>query len=370
MFLDGFKNETLWSQSFVSRVQQLSQSTEIIETISESALGKLTPRPIHQILQLIKNLSSLNFPKPIPFMYALVATLLEQYIYSSAPMCQAMQNALDIFKEAKATKKILFILSSGHSTDGDPRGIAQELKKHDVTIVTCYLTHETIKDPKCLYNSPQETMLDPSEGRRVLFDISSSIMNTNPAVSYLVDLHWRLPQSGESRLFFQACNLDGMNEVDFKSNSARYAMLFNALGDILEKLYLATKITRINAGFKAKNQHGKTCYANAIAAVFYLAMHRIVGREGGYPTFHDIKIDLIKKYGSEGANAKSVIHNESPKYRLRYKEVDEDGARQAVLHRRPVVTTFYLRANQWDKFSTFFKETRTGILKREDIGGE
>lgn len=34
---------------------------------------------------------------------------------------------------------------------------------------------------------------------------------------------------------------------------------------------------------KPKVQEGKTCYANAIAAVFHLAMHCIVGRDGGIP---------------------------------------------------------------------------------------
>ena len=42
----------------------------------------------------------------------------------------------------------------------------------------------------------------------------------------------------------------------------------------------------LNLSQRSKKE--KTCYANAIAAVYHLAMHRIVDREGGVPEFKDI----------------------------------------------------------------------------------
>ena len=99
-------------------------------------------------------------------------------------------------------------------------------------------------------------------------------------------------------------------------------------------------------------------------------MHRIVGRDGGYPDFYKIRQDIILEYGKYGANPKSVMAKVGPTYRLHFQSVDELGARKTLNRRRPLVTTFYLRANQWEKFSAFYRRTPKGILQRRDIGGK
>ena len=67
------------------------------------------------------------------------------FIYGSTPMCMAMYEALRIFKQTCVdTMKVLFILSDGQSTDGDPLPIAEELRALGVCIVTCYLTSDHI----------------------------------------------------------------------------------------------------------------------------------------------------------------------------------------------------------------------------------
>lgn len=45
---------------------------------------------------------------------------------------------------------------------------------------------------------------------------------------------------------------------------------------------------------------------------------------------------------------------------LRFREVDEEGARQAVLHRRPVLTTFRLSSSGWDTFCKHFGSAAAG----------
>jgi hypothetical protein len=49
---------------------------------------------------------------------------------------------------------------------------------------------------------------------------------------------------------------------------------------------------------------------------------------------------------------------------LRFRRVDEDGARQAVLQRRPVLSTFYLSGPGWEAFGRHFSnnDTRTAVL--------
>jgi hypothetical protein len=54
---------------------------------------------------------------------------------------------------------------------------------------------------------------------------------------------------------------------------------------------------------------------------------------------------------------------------LQFRKVDEDGARQAVLHRRPVLTTFYLSKSGWDAFTQHFGSVAasSSVLTRDHM---
>ena len=281
-------------------------------------------------------------------------------------MCEAMQNAFSIFKQAaQDVSKVLFILSDGKLTDGNPLPIAEQLRALGVQIVTCYLTADYIEKPKRLLD-----VKDPEwgEGQSVLFEMNSTMPNTHTPVSYLVDHGWELPPSGESRLFLQANSLQVVNKL-CEIVVSHMADSCDALVDLLEKVPLATYINQTNADFVPKEQDGGTCYANAIAAVFHLAMHRIVGREGGIPDFYKIRHDIIKEYGENGANTEEVLEKlcNSPEYRLRFHEVDETGARKAINKRQPVVARFRLYDEEWKKFKQFFRQNEKGILTKRDV---
>ena len=282
-------------------------------------------------------------------------------------MCKALSQAEIIFRTTEAKPKVLFIVSDGDSTDGDPRPLAERLRDMGVTIVTCFLTSEDIDKPERLYYSATE--FSSTDGGKTLFEMSSSMKNTHTPISYLVDAGWELPLSGESRLFIQANSLDVVNEF-CKTVVSQLTQSCDALVHLLGKVPLATYINQQNANFEPQQQEGFTCYANAIAAVFYLAMQRIIGREGGIPDFNEIRDDLITKYGVNGANTESVLKLARCKYRLRVREVDERGARKAINKRRPVVAKFRLYKEQWTKFEEFYKRTPKGILTRDDVTGE
>lgn len=53
---------------------------------------------------------------------------------------------------------------------------------------------------------------------------------------------------------------------------------------------------------------------------------------------------------------------------LRFHKVNEEGARQAVLHRRPVLITFYLSKSGWDTFTQHFEYLVTSrVLNRAQM---
>ena len=120
-------------------------------------------------------------------------------------------------------------------------------------------------------------------------------------------------------------------------------------------------------GFKANEQDRGTCYANASAAVLHLAMRRILGRENGYPDFHELKNEMIKAYGSDGADTRKVLQKICPKYRLRSQIVCINGAKEAVAKKRPVVARFRLTHDEWKAFSIFYKTNPMGILTQNEL---
>ena len=288
---------------------------------------------------------------------------IKPYIFGGTPMRKALDTAMGNFRGASQQHKVLFLLSDGDSGDGDPRLIAEQLCRKGVTIVTCFLTSDNIQNPRILLDSSSGLQCG---GRRVLFEISSTMKNTHTPISYLVDAGWELPLSGESHLFIQANSLDVVNEF-CKIVVSQLGETCDALVSLLHKVPLATYINQTNADFEPKEQEGGTCYANAIAAVFHLAMHRIVGRKGGIPTFEVIRDRIIREYGRAGANTKTVLARVCQEYRLHYREVDEAGARKAINERRPVVARFSWYGDQARKFKEYFGKEPRGILRRSDM---
>jgi hypothetical protein len=141
----------------------------------------------------------------------------------------------------------------------------------------------------------------------------------------------------------------------------------DSLSELLVSVDLDIYISLSISDFKAKNQQCETCYANASAAVLHLAMQRILGREGGYPSFDKLKDEMIQAYGIHGANTSEVLRNICPKYRLHSSEVCIKGAMNAIVRKRPVVTRFRLTDGEWGDFENFYEKNPTGILTKNEI---
>ena len=136
---------------------------------------------------------------------------IKPYIFGGTPMCKALNDAKAVFIKINANPRVLFLLSDGLSTDGDPLPIARNLRGLGVTIVTCFLTSAHIDNPRRLLD---EVDPDWGDGRSVLFKMSSTVRNTDSLISGLIamDANWKLPPSGVSHLFVQANTLEVVNE--------------------------------------------------------------------------------------------------------------------------------------------------------------
>ena len=140
-----------------------------------------------------------------------------------------------------------------------------------------------------------------------------------------------------------------------------------ALSEFLVSVDLDIYISQTIHDFEAKEQVGGTCYANASAAVLHMAMRRILGREGRYPDFHELREEMIKEYGCDGANTKNVLIKMCKKYRLHSEEVKSKEAMEAAVQKRPVVAIYDLTDDEWQIFANFYKKNPAGILTQKEL---
>ena len=142
----------------------------------------------------------------------------------------------------------------------------------------------------------------------------------------------------------------------------------DALSELLVSVHLDMYINQTTSGFRAKDQGEElTCYAFASAVVLHLAMQRIHGREGEYPSFDELKDEMIREHGKSRAYTCEVLKKICPKYRLHCRKVNIKGAKQAIVKKRPVVAKFYLTDDEWDAFENFYDTNPVGILTQNEL---
>ena len=135
------------------------------------------------------------------------------------------------------------------------------------------------------------------------------------------------------------------------------------LGDVF--LHLSTERPADALYNQVQNQGDDAiCYAIATAAVMHQSMRTIKGREGGYPTFEELRDEMIKKYGRGGAKTVKVLREMCPKYRLEASEkaITEEEAKTAIVDKRPVLARFQYSAKYKEKMKTFFGDQPSGIM--------
>ncbi|CAH1786821.1 unnamed protein product [Owenia fusiformis] len=298
----------------------------------------------------------------------------EPHIYGRTPLMQAMMQSTELFAMSRFQRhdKLLFILSDGLPTDGYNPPL-RELSELGVKIVCCYITDRNIFDPRRLYSIEN---VEWDDGAKFMFRMSSTITTQNIPRTIFVKRGWTVDiTNNETRLF---CQVNHPDTIDDVCDLARNVVCSqDALADALASVTLDVYVNKCNpkedpralTGFAAQRQEDGTCYANASAAVMHLSMHRIVGREGGYPEFIDLRDKIITGYGKDGANTLQVLQAFCPKCRLQCKNLGNDvlAAMKAITEKRPVVARFRLTEPEWELFSAFYRANPRGILSRSDL---
>lgn len=289
----------------------------------------------------------------------------QPFIYGRTPLHLALHEATKIFSKKKYSKhdKILFILSDGMPTDYVLSSVFVELKRLGVTIVSCLITRSHNIDPKKLYSVEN---INWDEGGKFLFNLSSTISSQLLPRTIFTKRGWDIDiTNNETKLFLQINHPDNIHDVCDLARSVVCCQ--DSLSDLLVNVSLDICINQSTSEFKAQEQKGGTCYANAAAAVLHLSMKRIIGRDGGYPDFDNLRKVMIARHGEEGAPMFPVLDEITRENRLHCKKVERKDAMSAIVAKRPVVATFFLNDEEWDHFSEFFRRTPSGILTKAEL---
>jgi hypothetical protein len=297
---------------------------------------------------------------------------LREHMYGSTPMRKALMESLDVFQRAgDAARRVLVVLSDGSSTDGDPLPIARMLQQEKVVIASVYLTDDNNISSRQLHDRPDA---DWNEGQTILFEMAHRVASLTHPIPVLASLGWKIPSSGESSLFASICSTAALEEFCLMLLSARFGSadaLLDVVGRVRLDAYIDDHLVR-TCDNPSNQERSSSCYAHATAAVLHMALHRIVGRKGLYPSIVEIRDAILAKFppGDGGRSTKSVLRTAVKWYHpLRFREVNEEGARQAVLRRRPVLSTFHLSDLGWNTFINHFTNpvTRNNVLTHRDM---
>ncbi len=137
---------------------------------------------------------------------------IEPLIYGVTPMKGALKAIKTRFKQELArlpedTVSVLFILSDGQPTDGDPMPTANALKDEGFYIISCFVTDQDITEPRRLFDAPASQWND---GAKLMFNMASSIDRNSVFTRFLLELGWKMPS--EPKLFVQVNHSEVLDE--------------------------------------------------------------------------------------------------------------------------------------------------------------
>ncbi len=169
--------------------------------------------------------------------------------------------------------KMLAVLSDGLPTDGD---IIPRFGNTGVAVVSIYITNQHLDNARHLFSEKSPAW---DKGASLMYDFGSTITTQKIPQTIFVKKDWTVDiTNNQTRLF---CQVNHPDVIDDVCSLARDVVCNqDALADFLSAVDLDIYINGVNA---------ENLRANAIATVVHIAMKRIQEREGGYPTFREIK---------------------------------------------------------------------------------
>lgn len=368
-------------------------------------VSKIVPRPIDDIIDLLQKLR--NRPKSSSDSQEQSAALvqtpsadktrrsiyddLESYIYGRTPLRGATEACRAILSRDcyRQMQKTLLIVSDGIYTDNDPVTVAESMQGDDITIATVYLTSNPAISGRSLYYAQKEQW---EPGQKTLFSMASRRNCADRPIPVLSSMGWDIPSEGQCALFTSVSSTSALEEFFSMLLSASLGSV-DTLVDVVGRVCLDEYVDVFHRRAKKRpsNQKGGDCYAHATAAVIRMALGRIIGLPE-YPSISTIRRRILKQFppklqggqsesDSEDSNSQrrppskrwswiEMVETTMSWYGLHYKRVDEKGARQALVNRRPVLSGFNLSEAQWETFANHFASEspkRTTALTLDDM---
>ncbi|MBI5030356.1 MAG: CHAT domain-containing protein [Chloroflexi bacterium] len=126
-----------------------------------------------------------------------------EIILGNTPMVAVLERLVVRFENelrlrSKETAPILFILSDGEPTDGNPLLIANKLKAQGVKIISCFVTDEDIVHPRILLHNKEPYW---GTGASLMFEMASSLDNDSEITKFLLGKGWTIQK--DPKLFVQ-----------------------------------------------------------------------------------------------------------------------------------------------------------------------
>jgi hypothetical protein len=124
-------------------------------------------------------------------------------IYGRTPMRRALEEVRARFSRELAsaqpgTVPVLFIISDGEPTDGDPAPVAESIRKDGIYIVSCFITNKDLPNARSLREVSESTW-DP--GASLMFRMASDVSRDSVFTRFLSELGWAVP--ARPKLFVQ-----------------------------------------------------------------------------------------------------------------------------------------------------------------------
>ena len=270
---------------------------------------------------------------------------IESIIYGYTPMNKVFNDLFNFINNNNFLykNKVIFLLSDGESTDGNPKdNVIEQLKNTNSHLISCFLSSESQNCPKKIYDE-NDKINNLTKGEKILFEMSSIISSTNPFFDYLEEKGWEIPKNGKCKLFLRVNDPNILNEYlsIITSLVKENDVLFDLIGKINFQQYITDNINN----FEPKQQEGPTCYAHSIATVIHMCLNKIFNKD--IPSFEDIRNDIIDNY-EECKGIKKILKKVLPKYKLNYKEINEKEAKYAIQKGRPCLFSFLLNKRGWE----------------------
>jgi len=286
--------------------------------------------------------------------------LVKPVIYGETPIETALRSASQIFRNERSdVEKVMIVISDGEwswkqSFSGMFPG---------VRVVCCFVSRSSNVRKRHLFDTAEPGWCG---GAKNLFELSTGVPCQQLPRTMLSKNGWTFDhEKNSTKLFAHVNDPEQMREICRigKNIVCNQDCLSDLLGSVSMDIY----INQSNSSLSARQQVGGTCYAHACATAIHLSLKRILGRDDGYPTFENIRDQLIGEHGRDSADTFGVLERACPRYRLRCLRINANKVLEALAAKRIIVAKFRLTDREWDAFDNFYRSQPKGILTQSVI---